>query len=337
MRYKLFISIVVLLFSVPALGASLITHTVCPSGCDYSVLNTAITHIETTHANFDTGDNYHEVVISGDWTGSPDTTAVSIDGLTQSTSARYLHIYTTGDARHNGVYGGNAKAYRLEVSEATGVNCQTNPYIRIEGLQIQLTGTTAVASKFGLSGGSVSGAADIRFSNNIIKGVVSGSGTWYGGIYVYTSNASALVSIFNNIIYNFRNGVSDKMWGVYSNGATAHGTVNIINNTIENTYTGVERDWGTVNIYNTGFSTVTTKTTGTINTDTTNSVTTPTFVNESGDDFHLQVGDSTWQGQGTDTPTGYLSNLDIDWEARTSTWDIGADEYVSRRRMMTVN
>ncbi|MHC4278399.1 MAG: hypothetical protein ACYSTI_13940, partial [Planctomycetota bacterium] len=34
-------------------------------------------------------------------------------------------------------------------------------------------------------------------------------------------------------------------------------------------------------------------------------------------------------GQGTDTPSGYQLSTDIDGEERTSTWDIGADEYVS--------
>jgi hypothetical protein len=76
-------------------AASTVTKTVCPSGCDYTTVNAAASYFETNYPNFVTSDIVGEIVIQGDWTSSPDTTAVNISLITTD-ATRYLSIYTTG-------------------------------------------------------------------------------------------------------------------------------------------------------------------------------------------------------------------------------------------------
>ena len=59
-------------------------------------------------------------------------------------------------------------------------------------------------------------------------------------------------------------------------------------------------------------------------------------VSAGSDDFHLVSTDTVAIDNGTDLGSPY--DVDIDGVARTGSWDIGADEYVSaataKRRMM---
>jgi hypothetical protein len=55
------------------------------------------------------------------------------------------------------------------------------------------------------------------------------------------------------------------------------------------------------------------------------------FVDEDGDDFHLNASDTVAKNKGTDlSGDSYLPfSDDIDGQTRSGTWDIGADEYVA--------
>jgi hypothetical protein len=312
-----------LLLASPAFALSELKHTVCPSGCDYSSLNAAITHIEGSHANLVTADVYANVEISGDWTSSPDTTVVDMSGITTD-ATRFLSIYTTGDAVHDGTYGGNAKAYSLEVGGTGNIFTSTDVrYLRVYGLQFKQTTTSNT------HGASLItyGASDIRFYGNILKGVLSGGATGIGAIVAYGSNASSVHYIYNNIIYDWINGGATCR-GIWASGT--NGNVYTYNNTFHNDYVGVHNagSGATIYSYNNGFASVSTTYSGTVSGKTGDSTTTPTFVSEGGDDFHLQSSDTTWKDQTSDQSSGLFTD-DIDFETRTGSWDIGADEYVS--------
>ena len=91
--------------------------------------------------------------ISGDWTGKPDTLWMSVNGNKDndncplagtendcwiSDSTHYVKVYTTGAARHNGIYGDKPSAYRLEPAKSGmhGVWLESD-YVHIDGLQIK--------------------------------------------------------------------------------------------------------------------------------------------------------------------------------------------------------
>lgn len=114
--------------------ASLLEHTVMPSGGDYTTVNAAIDHIQASHADLVSADVYAAIKIDGTWTAS-DTTAVDVSAITTSVTC-YLWIYTTATARHLGVWDATGH-HCIYVSNgnpsfgATSVN-----YVRLDGLQI---------------------------------------------------------------------------------------------------------------------------------------------------------------------------------------------------------
>ena len=110
---KLIIVLALLLISSPAWAVAQLKHTVCPSGCDYTSLNAAFTHLEATHTNLVTADVYADIEISGDWTAAADTTAAGIGGITTD-STHYINVYTTVEARHPGHW--DATKYRIIIS-----------------------------------------------------------------------------------------------------------------------------------------------------------------------------------------------------------------------------
>jgi hypothetical protein len=307
-----------------------VTRTVAPSGGDETTLNAAVSWFESNYPNFVTSDIVGEIVIQGDWTSATDTTAVGISSITTD-ATRYLSIYTTGDARHNGIYGNKATAYKHEITNDVGILVDEIKYIRIDGLQMKSISTVSVGTDYCIQATyNTSGAADARISNNICIGVYSGSQSWGGAVFVYSANntGSKGINIWNNIFYDFINGANANHV-IRSHGTASSGSVlNAYNNTFQNSETGLYRTFGTVNSYNNGFSSVTTTYSGTVGGKTGDNTTTPSFVNEGGDDFHLQSGDTTWKDQTSDQSSGLFTD-DIDGETRTGSWDVGADEYVA--------
>jgi hypothetical protein len=146
--------------------ASLLKHTVSPSGGDFTSLQACLTHLAASHANFVTADVYGEIEISGTWSG-PDTTAANIIGLTTD-ATRYLSIYTSGAARHAGVY--SASKYLLQVTNAVALGVDTVQYVRIDGLQVE-TINPAGSNRYVFSaGGFTDNANNLWLSNCIFKG-----------------------------------------------------------------------------------------------------------------------------------------------------------------------
>jgi hypothetical protein len=282
---------------------------------------------------------------------APDTTAVTIDGWTTD-SNNYIKIYTPTSTsevgatqRHSGMW--SDSKYRIEAT-ASPIHVQEEN-VRIEGLQIKTT-TIDTNGDAGIEFYNVTGVADYRVSRNIIQGVTNDTYT-NDPILIYTDAGSSgsVARIWNNIMYNFDG--SDSR-GVRLNDADF--TVYVYNNTIYNCTVGFRQDAGTFiaknNIYQSngisgadGF--VGTFTSSDYNISDlvsdapstsyrNNLATTVLFANEAGDDFHLASTETGAKDSGTDLSAD--ANLaftdDIDGDTRptgTSTWDIGADEYVA--------
>jgi hypothetical protein len=122
--------------------ATELKHTVKPSGGDFTTLSAALAHLGTTHANLVGSDVYATIEIDGTWS-SADTTAISMPNLTGD-ATRYLSIYTTATARHDGKW--DTGAYMLSVANASALtfgNSVNMTHIRIDGLQIGLSSANA--------------------------------------------------------------------------------------------------------------------------------------------------------------------------------------------------
>ena len=170
--------------------------------------------------------------IEGDWTGQPETNFINIKDWTTDADY-YIKIYTTGDARHNGVYGGNPKAYRLEPSSLLWAVKIEEKYTKIDGLQIKPLNRQY---SYGIGGLEFDGVVGQEYSNNIIQGH-NGQDSY--GISMSKSYKS---KIFNNIIYNF-NGTGSG--GIHIGSCVFGNCINdsysfIYNNTIANSSRGIK-------------------------------------------------------------------------------------------------
>jgi len=267
--------------------------------------------------------------IDGTWT-SPDTTPVTIDGWTTDAD-HYIRIYTTETARHDGKW--DESKYRLEVAGTeygTKALYILEPFVKIEGLQIKITGT--YESTHAIYTGEVTGAV-IEISKNIIRSTVSN--LCYG---IRNYNTNGTIKVWNNIIYDFdtTNSVGIKQYTNYAY---------IYANTVYNCETGIQQQVATVVVKNNivqnctdgfsgSFDSVSDYNISDISGDApgANSKTcTVSFVDEVNDDFHLASNDTCAKDSGVDLSSdpNLAFSDDIDGETRSGTWDIGADEYVA--------
>lgn len=234
---KLILSALLLLICNVAYSATEVKKTVCPSGCDYTGLDSAVSFFETTYPNFVTSDIYGLIEISGDWSGSSDTTIVGISGITTD-STRYFRIYTTGAARHQGVY--STSYYRLIKSENTAMlTINSINFITIDGLQIYNTNTTT-SSRRGIEFAGTFTNASVNITNNIVKANVT-------PIRINITNSGSSVFSFINDIVLGDGGGSSLDSATFSGGTTKIYNSIIISNGSGN---AVQRGAGSINVYN---------------------------------------------------------------------------------------
>ena len=291
--------------------ASLLEHTVMPSGGDYTSLDAAIDHLVASHANLVTADVYAEVKIDGTWS-SADTAAVTINGLTTD-ATRYLLVYAATAARHAGVW--STGKYNLTYTATANYEACIQGYdefVRIDGLQIKMiagsyTGTKAIAV-------NPAATSDVRLSNTIICGNPS----------IAAKLESGVGYLWNDIIYTTGD------YGLYSDATTS----SVYSCTLVGTVFGIRNVSGTMtakNCYAKGtadyayYGTITKTTCA--SSDTTDSVglqniayNTDAFINVTAgsEDLHLAAdGLSPLQGAGTDTsgdaaPMNFTTDIDGD-------------------------
>lgn len=317
-----------------AYAATQLLKTVKPSGGDYTSLEACM---HANEQNLVTVDKYFDVEIDGTWS-SADTTKVTIHNYTTD-ATRYINIYTTATARHNGKW--KTDAYRIEITSIfpnpNTVVSVTSGYVTIKGLQVKLNGdltnwqegiavnisATATATvAYCISWSTSSGApiGGIKFLggkitayNNIIYGWNGDSSA--GLLANNGSNAEAYM--YNNTVYNCGN-------GMLHNNFTA--TVITAKNNI--LYNNVTEDWRIYNFPGT-LTTANNLTKDATSPDVAYRSKTLTFVNitAGSEDLHLVSGDTDAIDDGVDLSATFTD--DIDGVTRSGTWDIGADEFVA--------
>jgi len=273
----------------------------------------------------------------------PGTTAVVINDWMTSAN-NYIRIYTPTNTssevnltqRHNGTWSVNKYMISLNNSgwnrAPIRIDTSLNTWVRIDGLQLlESSNDQSSIAVFWDDGGKA------RISNSILRG---GTSTYKPKGVSQGGNNNADAYIFNNIIYDVTRGIS---FGISSGKGYAY------NNTIQNCDTGIYAANSNYQIaINNLVKLCTTSFSGTfaVGTDY-NSTDNPSmgyivtgtgnlndrvsqsysFVNESGDDFHLTSSDSGARNHGLSNPGSGLFSNDVDGEARIGAWDIGADEY----------
>jgi hypothetical protein len=258
--------------------------------------------------------------------GTADTTAVLIDGWTTD-STRYIKIWTdlTESFRHNGKW--DDSKYRLIVDDAVALY-NTESYVTIDGIQCRRTYTS---SQYGnVVSNNVYTTAETLISNCIIDG----DGNYNYGLSI-GGNSGHTCYVWNTIVYNtgriaFDVGADPVAYAYNCTAAKVSGAYNGFE------YFAECKNCIAVDIDGSDFSNCTTVDycagddgTGT-NAQTLDSSNNyeNEFVDYSNDDYHLVSG-SVCVGNGTDDPGSGLYSDDIDGDSRSSTWDIGADEYVA--------
>jgi hypothetical protein len=332
--------------------ATLLKHTVKPSGGDFTTLDAAMDHLLAAHQDLIAADVYATVEIGGTWS-SPDTAAVTIPNL-NGDATRYLSIYTTAEARHDGKWDTGAYILAPANTSAITVAAGNLVHMRIDGLQFGPSSTNGNYQSC-LYISSVP-TATIWVSDCILKQSGDNSNRTPG---VFCEDSSATLYLWNSIVYGL--GTTDNSfnsaicgydftafniysctiiggkYGVYA--GDSGGTI-----TVKNTYAGgtVTEDFyrgaGTLAKTNCASEDSSADDTGTgetaSNCDVGVALGTDTFVNVTAgsQDFHLAAdGLSPLMGQGVST-SGESAPLDfttdIDGDTRDATWDIGADAWV---------
>ncbi len=281
----------------------------------------------------------------GDWmhcyvrasSGTADTTAVNISGwITGAVNYILVEAASTDRAVASGW---DTDRYRLDVTTAGSTLTISEDYARYYGLQIRRQDTTAdnisVIIFFGagvqsrIFGCRIKGNDNLSWYdrgiliqgtngpyyivNTIVEGV-GGAGTTQG-ITINTLSGAGTVFIYNSTIYGVTSGI-----GILRQ----DGAVDVVNCAVFNTNDDFV---GTFNLINYCAS---------VDNDGTNNVAESgggaawpdDFVGAAAGDFTLKSG-SGLVGGGIDDPGSGLYSDDINGDSRTSTWDVGADEFIA--------
>jgi hypothetical protein len=268
----------------------------------------------------------YDVICDNTLSTAADGTSVDFNGST-TTSTNYVHIYTTSNARHAGVW--DTSKYRLEQGSSGYTMRLYNRYTRVTGLQIKQSGTGGSNhAALGFFGGG----------DHIIDAcliiTLGGSGSAHG-LYVFSNGAGAAGTVKNTISF-----------GCTQSAFHCSASTNLDNCTAVSSNYGIRRDGGTCvarNCYAGGnttgdFNGTITKT-ACASADATGTTTgiafsTSNFVNVTpgSEDFHVTSGTSV------PTATRLATALtDIDGDSRTDPTRVGADEFVSGGTNATVN
>lgn len=296
---------------------------------------TSLSLWEAQDRNLVTADEIESVILCSTG-GTADTTAVVMISWTTD-ATRYVNITTDSASRHDGKW--NTAKYRLSVADDLALDMRIS-HIRFDGLQIEVSSATAARNTLNING--VIAGSDIRFSNTIFR---THPNTSFNATCVGTSDTDTVFRAKNFICHDRTNHGSSRGFSVDWN------TGYIYNMTLHGFATGFRNFGGTANIKNTVVSTCAsscfTLSGGTINreyvitTDATAddsggdgnqinvTLASMNFTDSTNTDFHID-GSSSLEEQGTDLSgdANYAFSDDIDYQTRTGTWDVGADEFV---------
>lgn len=272
--------------------------------------------------------------------GSDDTTTYRQDGFTLD-STRYLEY--TGDSANGGDFPTDGKLdetkYIMHNNDSAGqmIECRDD-YVRYNKIQFKVTSSgTSARRVFNIN--TINAGNDIRVSNCIIKGVISGDDTVDG---ILLNDADIIFRMYNTVIYEIFRSTDLLYRGVYiANCATSE----INHCTIYGNSIGIQRDAGTVDVsscivgnndndasgvFNSYDRVCDDDDDGTNNQDPLNGSWTDELTAPAADDFTLKAAGASSVGNGADDPFGDgFGDPDLASNSRSSTWDIGAFEWVT--------
>lgn len=318
---KILLIILFLCFSTKCFSAQFLYKTVKPSGGDYTTLEACLDDNEQDL----TGDGWFDIEIDGDWTGTADTTAVTVNNYT-TTSDDYISIYTTGDARHDGKrYGSKASAYHITGSSGNLLNSSVE-YVTITGLQFFASwgvGYTVVLNNQNILQESI-----LKSNTGDANCYTTQEKTSYqmNNIYIWTgSYSTGAIKGYLSTMYVYNNVFDGISWGDGPAIGCYDNTYHIVNNL------GFRGAAALVFANAGGCSTYTTNGTDDASgsPDALDNMTyADTFENVTGgsEDYHLKSGSAAID-VGTNLSGTFTG--DIDGETRSGTWDIGVDETAS--------
>jgi hypothetical protein len=265
--------------------------------------------------------------IEGNWTQADGEPLELTGWVTDDT--HYIRIYTAPEARHDGTAG---SGYRLEITDPASRPLYSDvAYFRIEGLEFSAN-SAFDSSVIYLRPSTTEGVGEIHFSHNLIHGNGANSSS---GIHNYDCRGT--LKIWDNIIYD----VGDP--GYTAGIQTEAGTAYVYNNTIVDIISGFAiRAGGWVVAKNnlteapgddfygsyapgSDFNASSDDTAPGFHSRRDQAF---AFVDRGNQDFHLTAADAGARNYGTDLsidPDLPIST-DVDGDARTGGWDIGADE-----------
>lgn len=279
--------------------------------------------------DLDAANNTHKVLCRASG-GSNDQNAVEINGWT--TSAMDYITIQGDDFPIDGVWDDTKYILHNNDSDLAALTIREE-YVRVYNLQI-LVIETSTNDRRGITAHTV-GTSVYYIDSCIIKGVCSGTG---GGFAFYFDDIDMTIYIYNIIAYGFVSGADDSFHCIYFHEMS---NAYVYNCTIYGNYRGIRRRGGTAIVKNCAVGNNIDDFLGAITIDYcisddgdgTNAQA-PSggdwaneFVNP-GTDFDLKSGGNC-VGNGIDDPGSGLYSDDIIGTSRSSTWDIGAFEFVS--------
>lgn len=269
--------------------------------------------------------------INGDWTSSPDYTQCVINGWTTNVS-NYVNIYTTGTARHSGVW--SDTKYRRDISGFYDLLIYTD-FVRIDGLQSKLTTTGTNAGCCVGINHAVSTGAQIYYTNNIIRGNLS-STSYSAGVNPDTDYKGRFY-LWNCIAYDFYS-VTGTVMAAYALMDNTTGTAYVYNCTVYNSYRGFGVGLSSGNIlknclarvcgdgfYGNGNAASDYNVTDSGSLFGSHSITgIPLFMNESSRDLRLSPYDTGVMFKGTGLSGIFTTDIAGNYRGTGNIWDVGA-------------
>lgn len=312
----------VLFLALSAFGQTGITNTVGPGG-DYSALASWEAALQD---DLVTSNVFSVAVIQGDWAAAPDTNAVTIDGWTTDAD-HYILIYAEGAARHSGTF--DASKYVLKITGNTSCLTVSEGSVQVIGLQFQRLTVTSTSGTIAFSLGnptntlldsclvqsSYAGAvADcpIRITASDAGGTIRNC-AMFGMATGSTGSAGALLGGGDWVLMNCTSyGVAGSSRGYRQTAGTANTTNCIAQNCGDGWNGTIGGDYNISDIAadapggNSKQATI-------------------TFTDTANGDFHTSDADSV--DAGVDLSSDFTVDFELD--ARSGSWDIGADEYIA--------
>lgn len=329
--------LLVLLLCLPSWGLSTVTKVVDPGnggGTDYTTLDAYEDALGGTTTGHLPNDDQIALAQCRSSDNSDDTAAVEFNGWTTD-STRYIKVELHGDETNTGIFNGNNYVLAITDAGATGMLRVREDYVRIDGIQLQVT-TTANNDNYGILVESQGASNDIWISNCILKGVADGTGSTRG---IMVNDGDTIAKIWNCVVSGFFVSGQTGHRGI---GVDACTSCEINNNTVYNSTRGMDlgntaavvRNCAVGNCDDDFVDADDVEYCCSDDEDGANSQAPSggNWANEfetPGSDFRLKSGGNC-VGNGTDDP-GHpeQDHTDIAGTARTSTWDISAFELVT--------